>query len=289
MRWLLCALLLSFTACRTMEVGGSSVDSCNAVPGTVTNDGFEVQYVQFRPGEFSDRAVVIMPPTGGVTFLESRYAALFCKSGFSVYVVKAWTAMTETSIDLAVHNRLFGRAQRAIERVLRQAVPEAAVGLLGTSVGGLHTATAVGHLERVSAAFVIAAGAPVADVLAHTGQDALKALRERRMREFGFTDREAYRDALAAEFHWEPLAFAAAARQKPLGMVIVQGDETVPTPFQERLRDAWQPSVDYSVSGFPLGAHPVGIFQAWWSHAEDILAFFSRHVPGGPGPALPDR
>ena len=278
MRWLLCVLFMAVAACGAVGADGSIVGSCKAVSGTVASDGFEVHYAQFRPGGLSDRAIVIMPPTGGMTFLESRYAALFCKSGFSVYVVKAWTGMTETSLDLAVHNRLFGRAQRAIELILREPAPGAFVGLLGTSVGGLHAATAVGRLERVSAAFVIAAGAPVADVIAYTEQDTLKSLRERRMREFGFSDRAAYRDALAAEFDWEPLAFAAGARQKPLGMVIVRGDETVPTSRQEQLRDCWRPNVAYSVSGFPLGAHPVGIIQAWWSHAEDILAFFSRHA-----------
>ncbi|MFN2288151.1 MAG: hypothetical protein ABR578_07435 [Chromatocurvus sp.] len=247
--------------------------ACESEPGRVVADGFEVDYFHYSQAAISDRAVIIMPPTGGTTFLESRYASRFCQAGFSVYVVSAWTGMSETSVELAIHNRLFGRAQRAIQAITEQA-PEALVGLLGTSVGGLHAATAAGHLAGVSATFVIAAGAPVASVIAFTDQKALKTLRERRMEKFGFDSQAAYRDALAQEFHWEPLAFADAARDRPLGMVVVRGDRTVPTLYQEQLREAWQPDVEYSVSGFPVGAHAVGILQAWWFHAQDILDFF---------------
>lgn len=282
MRWLLYLGLLSVAACKAVEGGTSAVGPCNAVSDVAAINGFEVTYTHYRPEQAAGRSVVIMPPTGGTTFLEPRYALLFCEAGFGVYVVQGWTGMAETSLDLAIHNRLFGRAQRAIDVILETAAPQGFIGLLGTSVGGLHAATAVGHLDRVSAAFVIAAGAPVADVIAYTDQEALKSLRVRRMREFGFDGQEAYRDALSSQFHWEPLAFAAAAREKPLGMVVVQGDETVPTARQEELRDAWQPEVEYAVSGFPVGAHPVGIFQAWWSHADDILAFFTRHAPLAP-------
>ncbi|MFN2329484.1 MAG: prolyl oligopeptidase family serine peptidase [Chromatocurvus sp.] len=185
--------------------------------------------------------------------------------------------MSETSLDLTIHHQLFGRAQHAIELVI-EAATEKFIGLMGTSVGGLHAATAAGHFQRVSAAFVIAAGAPVADILAYTDQGALRSVRERRIRKFGFEDQLAYRDALSAVFDWEPLSYAAEARKKPLGIIVVRGDETVPTAFQEQLRKAWQPTTDFSVSGFPWGSHMVGIVQAWWLHADDILDFFNRHA-----------
>lgn len=282
MRWLFYLGLVTLAACKTVEGDARVLDKCEVVADAVATDGFEVRFERYQTAATSDRAIIIMPPTGGTTFLESRYAALFCKSGFNVYVVEGWTGMSETSLDLAIHSRLFGRAQRAIESIIDVSAPTGFVGLLGTSVGGLHAATAAGHLERISAAFVIAAGAPVVDILAETDQEALESLRVRRMREFGLDGRDAYRNALAAEFEWEPLSFAAAAREKPLGMVVVEGDKTVPTLRQKQLRGAWEPEVAYVVSGFPFGAHPVGIFQAWLSHADDILAFFSRHAAPGP-------
>lgn len=284
MRWLLFLILLSTAACKTVQ-SASSASDCQSVGSALAADGFEVYFEHYLPSGQTDRAVIIMPPTGGSTFLESRYAALFCNAGFAVYVVREWTGMSETSIELAVHSRLFGRAQRAL-RLLAEASPHGFVGLLGTSVGGLHAATAAGHLERISAAFVIAAGAPVADVIAYTDQGALASVRERRMHRFGFEDQAEYRDALAREFAWEPLDFLSSAREKPLGMVVVRGDKTVPTPMQEQLRDAWQPVADYTVAGFPLGAHAVGIFQAWWLHRRDILAFFSRHAATRAGSAI---
>lgn len=282
MRCLLVFLLVSMSACKTADGDANHVSDCESEPRSVVADGFEVDYVHYRLSAGSDRAIIIMPPTGGTTFLESRYASRFCQAGFSVYVVSAWTGMSETSVELSIHNRLFGRAQRAIQ-TLTEYAPEAFVGLMGTSVGGLHAATAAGHVEGVSATFVIAAGAPVASVIAFTDQEALKTLRQRRMERFGFDSQAAYRDALALEFHWEPLAFADAARDRPLGMVVVRGDRTVPTPYQEQLREAWRPDVDYSVSGFPVGAHPVGILQAWWFHAQDILDFFLQASDPGQG------
>ena len=277
MRCLLLFMVLIMSACRTVGEDTAATRACQPQSRSIADGDFEVEYAHHSPASDTDRAVVIMPPTGGTTFLESRYASLFCKSGFAVYVVAGWTGMSETSIDLSIHNRLFGRAQRAIETIAERA-EEQFVGLMGTSVGGLHAATAVGRLERISAAFVIAAGAPVVDVIVSSDQDALKSLRKRRMQVFGFEDRKAYRHALAAEFHWEPLAFADAAREKPLGMVVVRGDTTVPTTQQAYLREIWRPDVAFSVSGFLLGAHVVGILQAWWRHADDILEFFLREA-----------
>ena len=276
MRCLLVCMLLLTAACRTVQ-SESVVRACKPVDSTLDAAGFEVEFEHYSPSANSARTVIVMPPTGGSTFLESRYATLFCDAGFGVYVVRGWTGMAETSIELALHHRLFGRAQQAINLVAEDA-PVGFVGILGTSVGGLHAATAVGHLDRISAGFVIAAGAPVADVIAYTEQGELASLREERMRHFGFADQTAYRDALAAEFAWEPLAFLSSAREKPLGMVPVRGDKTVPTPLQEQLRKAWRPEADYTVSGFPLGAHPVGIFQAWLLHRQDILVFFTDHA-----------
>ena len=277
MRCLLLLMALIMSACKTVGEDATGMRVCQPQSRAIADGDFEVEYIHHSPGSDTDRAVVIMPPTGGRTFLESRYASLFCESGFAVYVVEGWSGMSETSVELSIHNRLFGRAQRAIETIVGIA-REQFVGLMGTSVGGLHAATAVGRLERISAAFVIAAGAPVVDVIVSTEQDALKSLRKRRMQVFGFEDREAYRHALAAEFHWEPLAFADAARDKPLGMVVVQGDTTVPTSRQAYLREIWRPDVAFSVSGFLLGAHAVGILQTWWHHADDILAFFRREA-----------
>lgn len=284
MRWLLLLLMFSLAACRSVG-GHAALGACNPEAESISAGDLDVQIVHYKAGGESDRAIIIMPPTGGTTFLESRYASLFCSAGFAVYVVEGWTGMSETSIDLGIHHRLFGRAQRAIEGIL-DAAPESFVGLLGTSVGGLHAATAAGHLQRVSAAFVIAAGAPVADILAYTDQGALQSLRERRMRKFGFNDQKAYRDALSEVFDWEPLSYAAEARKKPLGVIVVKGDETVPAVFQKQLRDAWQPAVDYTVSGFPWATHMVGIVQAWWLHADDILDFFAKYAAGPDAPKL---
>jgi hypothetical protein len=239
--------------------------------------GFAVQVERYSPAGGSDRAVVILPPTGGATFLESRYARQFCRAGFDVFAVSRWSGMSDSSLDVSIHSTLFGRAQRAIG-LLADRMDASFIGLLGTSVGGLHAATALGHVESVSAAFVIAAGAPVTEIIARTDQEGLRRLRERRMQHFGFESVEDYGEALAATFEWEPLDFLDAARSKPRGMILVEGDDTVPTAYQRRLQAAWQPQPAIVVGGFPVAAHPVGIFRAWWSHRDEILDFFLRHA-----------
>jgi len=277
-------------ACSTPEAGmakaAASVSSVAPVPfspagkGRVLEDaGFRVDYTYYA-GDGMERAVILVPPTGGATFIDRRYARLLCRDGAAVYLLRDWSGMSEQALEPAVHNRLLGRAQRAIGLVAND-IGARDVGILGTSVGGIHAATAVGRLQRLDAAFIVGAGAPVAAVIARSGQDTLAQWRRRRMDHYGFADVAAYEKALLDVIEWEPLLVADNARQKHLGAAVIAGDSIVPTACQRRLAAAWQPVLRLSIAGFWGWSHAAGILKTGLFHAQDIVAFFRRALTEG--------
>jgi predicted alpha/beta hydrolase len=58
-----------------------------SVTGIFLREGFEVKTLNYFPSGKSDKAVIIVPPTGGTNFLNRRYATALCKKGFAVYIM----------------------------------------------------------------------------------------------------------------------------------------------------------------------------------------------------------
>lgn len=275
----LCALMISCASSTSSSqaASGQANEFCEPTTLEYSKEEFRVETLYYSPERPTHRAVVLVPPTGGTTALEKRYAKLFCENGLAVSVLKTWTGIDEESMELEVHNRLLGRGQKAIELAVEN-LSEESLGLFGASVGGIHVATAAGRLEKVRAAFVVAAGAPVSAVIARSEQEALKSWRQKRMKHFQFEGQRQYEKALKEAIQWEPLSFADRAYQKSLGMILIEEDEIVPFSMQKRLEKEWQPQTTYTLSSSWLWNHVFGIVKAWWFHSKDILRFFDNHL-----------
>lgn len=250
-----------------------SKSPCAPAELTARRDAFYVSFQHYRP-ESPRSAVIILPPTGGTTFLDRRYADLFCEHQMAVYLVTDWQGRDEQSYELNIHNRLLGRGQRAIELLLSR-IDAMSVSIMGTSVGGIHAATAAARLEEIDRAVIIAAGAPVSSVIAWSEQSDLAAAREVRLRRLGFPDTAAYAAALDATIQWDPFRFRNRSSVPHVAMVMVEDDRVVATRFQRQLLSRWPEAKTWTVSG----GHAAGIFTAWLLHAEDILEFLLEPAP----------
>jgi hypothetical protein len=223
----------------------------------------------------SGRHVLIIPPTGGVNFLDRSYAREFCSKGINAWIVETWTDHNELNFELSIHTRFYARAQRAIDLALEQIPAGDTVGILGTSVGAFHAAIAAGRQPRLQALFTITGGGDIAEMIVHSDQGIMQVAKKRRYEMYGFADDETYLSALREHIKLEPLNYSDAYLVKKTGMVIASADTTVPTSNQERLRTALRPVEVLELRGNHLSV----ILRSWFFHSGKIVEFFRRHLP----------
>lgn len=242
---------------------------------------FRVQVSYYRSAAPGKRTILIMPPTGGNNVLDRSYARTFRSSGFDVYILNRWTGDDEYDLELGIHERLYERTQKAISLVLAEIPEGEPVGILGTSVGAIFTATAMGVHDRLKAAFLITGGAPIASVIVGSDQMAMTDAKMKRFKEFGFTSDREYLEALDPEIHLDPFKLPRKFAGKELGMIISEKDTTVPGEFQMKLKELWQPRTVYRFHD----NHFVTILKSWFWHRKNIVKFFKKGLrfdPAGP-------
>lgn len=232
---------------------------------------FRVEVLLYPATLRHQKSLILFPPTGGANFLDRSYAGAFCRAGYDVWLLKNWTGDQEFSLDLGIHQRLYERAQRAVALSLEK-IQGHFVGILGTSVGGIHTAMSMALHDRLDAAFVITAGVPVADVIATTDQEVLADVRRQRRELFKFQSDEEYSRALQEHILYEPTKLPRRFEGKALGMLIATRDTTVPVKYQNALRDFWRPQTVYEIRN----NHFFGIIRSWLFFKGEIIDFFDQ-------------
>ena len=220
--------------------------------------------------------ILILPPTKGVTYFEKKYAQRLCKKGFSAFIIKSWKGIDEEKIELNIHNRLLGRAQTAILEVLnKKTKPEDFIGLLGTSVGAIHSATALGFYPQIQAGFLIVGGAPIHQVIAYSKEDTLTKYRNKRMKKFQFQNVKDYALALDKVLikRVRPLAFVQTGKNKAVFTVTALKDQTVPTENQKALSKA----LNAENLNIP-GGHIFSIIWFYLFHKKKVIQFFEKSL-----------
>lgn len=245
----------------------SDAHACDHQQIKLNHEGFEVTVAQYLTD--SNKHIIIIPPTGGINFLDRSYAKNFCQAGFNAHVIERWSDDDEYNLELSIHTRFYARAQRAIEATINSLSAAEFIGMLGTSVGGLHTAVAVGRLEQINAAFVITAGADIAEVIVTSEQQAMVDAKEKRIKMYSFKNEEEYLQKLRPNIVLEPLKFDKH-KAKHLGMVYASADTVVPAKNQKLLMDLWQPQKVIEMSN----NHMWSIIKSWLFYQDDIIRFF---------------
>lgn len=230
---------------------------------------FSVETLNYQPAS-PKSYVLIIPPTGGTNVIDRSYARNLCKEGIQTYVLSHWTQDDEYKLELSIHTRFYARAYRAIGLVMKNLPKGKEIGLIGTSVGGLHAAIAASRYPDVTRAFIITGGAHIPSIIANSNQEAMKTAWEKRRTLFNFQSKSQYIEALEKVIELEPLNRLAISTPKKFGMVISSEDKTVPTINQERLKALWKPEkILYDNSD-----HFWTIVKTWLFHADEIYDFF---------------
>lgn len=209
----------------------------------------------------SPRTVLLLPPTGGENAIDRGYANGLCRDNIRVVIVRRWSHFDDQTLDLATYDRAALRMIVALRRVVDFIHPErpGQVGVLGTSVGAIEASFLLGYDSRVSAGVLIVGGMGMPEILANSDLEALVAMKNERMKQFGYRTLKEYEAALRNSVHFDPAEFAAAASRKRILAFVGTKDTTVPTRNQFDLVRA-------------LGATPVTVAL---DHVQAIVSVFS--------------
>jgi hypothetical protein len=249
-----------------------------ATEDPVDGRGSVIVYDEYIPTrrDFASRAsVVILPPTGGETFIDRGYARSLCRRQVIGVIVKHWSHDTEAGMDLETHDRGFARGIVAIRRVKHWILaerPKGKLGILGTSVGGLYAGLALSVDPDFSAGSLIVAGAPLATILARSTLPAVVKQRETRMKAFSIASQEEYEERLAREIDLDMLKAGNLLSSRPMLMIRSSIDTVVPASTQEVL---------WNAAGSPDGLvyssnHKWSIVRAYFFQRARIARFFSE-------------
>lgn len=237
----------------------------------ISNPDFTVKFTTYRSD--SKLHVIVMPPTGGMNFIDRSYARQFCHDGMSTYILESWTGDDEYVIDYSIHNRLYARAQRAIQLVL-DSIPEGEpVGILGTSVGALFASQAIGSKPRLRTGFSIVGGAHIAEIIVTSTQGAMEKAKAVRKEAFGIKNDEEYLKELDPHIKIDPY-YMDGHKGKTLGLVYSPLDSVVPAKNQKLLMDIWNPEKVITIEH----NHMWSIIATWLLHQKEISKFFKESL-----------
>ena len=225
----------------------------------------------------TDKAILLLPPTGGENMLDVGYAYSLCKEGFKVFTLTHWTeerGSKDYTVDFKVHQRYMTRTQKAIDLILEQ-IKESKIGVLGTSSGAINFSVALGEKkvsDRVAAFYNIVGGAPLCNVIARAGESALSDVRKKRFKMFNFKNTQAYVKKICSIVSWK------IPHSRPPGvsfsMVLASKDKTVPYDLQQNLKDWWKPTI-YRIE--PHG-HLFVIVKTFLTQKSNVVEFFKKNL-----------
>ena len=200
------------------------------------------QYRAQLPVTTENRAVIIMPPTGGENILDDEWANQFCSRGIRVVVIQSFVTIEDSEIDLRMYDRNALRGLVAIRQTIDflNKTGSQSVGILGTSLGALQASFATVIDPRLNTAVFIAGGLGLADIAAGSNEPIQKQLRETRKQTWKL-DQAGYLAALKNAIHVDvgPFIDETLKSKKKVLSVIAMSDSYVPTPTQMRLYEAF--------------------------------------------------
>lgn len=218
------------------------------------------------------KAVIIVPSIMGTTMLENWYADLFCRNQIRALVIENIERDVPVDVSIASYDRAALRKLAAIRHLAEFLYSERynRVGVLGTSQGALAASLALGVERKIKAGALIAGGGDLAEIVADSTEQSQAALREQRMKTFGYRNREEYLRALREQIVINNLDFVGHTGFKPVWMSIVRGDTVVPTRTQESLRKALKPKQVVYYDGDHVG----GIIMTYLFSSPAVVDFF---------------
>lgn len=257
--------------CAGRTFAGAS-ETCEPTARSFGASDFTVDATEYTAKTPVTKTILILPPTGGTTTIDRRYAKLLCSSGFSVFILNKWTEEPNQALDFGLHQRFYGRGKQAVGLILEK-VQTSFIGLVGTSVGALHASVAAASFPKINAAFLIVGGAPISEVIVTSDQQAMVDLKNSRAKKYGTASASDQERAIENAFTLEPLKLPGELFKKQhIGMVIALQDTTVATVTQIQLEKAWRPETVIRLNN----GHFWAIIKTWLFHSDELVDFFNR-------------
>ncbi|MEQ1721724.1 MAG: hypothetical protein ABL930_01020 [Pseudobdellovibrio sp.] len=263
----LCGFLFFFTSCTLML----PEFSCKTEDAAFNSGDLQVNITTYKKETKSFKSLIVLPPTGGTNIIDKSYAKKFCAQNYDVYVVNGWSDDKETKSDLTIHQHFYSRAQKAISLTLDN-IHTPFIGLLGTSIGALHASVAANTQTKIDSVFIIVGGAPIAEVIVSSNQDAMVNLKAERKKRFGFKSDNENIAAISKVFSLEPMNQGELYKTKDIGMSVATEDSVVKAENQNKLKNFFKPQAVFNLSN----DHFWGIINTWLFHDSEVIGFFEK-------------
>lgn len=224
--------------------------------------------------------VVVIPPIGGVTFLDRGMARTLCNQKMAAIIVTNDFANVEYQSKVALlppedHQKSFFRISAAIKATVQMSEDDSDInadktGIFGVSLGGILGSFVMSTQSNISVGYFIVAGGDIPHILAYSEQGEIKKIRQKRMTEQNLQSQDEYEDFLRQHITFDPLDTAATMLPATLQMVVATKDKSVPSQNQEYLYEAFgkpktkfykQDHLQTILSSLLLGSKKKGIAQ----------------------------
>ncbi len=200
-------------------------------------------------GEERVPAVLMLPPIGGINYLDRKTAETLCDSDMAAIILTNDFANIEKQANGKLlppedHQETFYRIGAAMKgaMVMIEQDPnldEKRVGVFGVSLGGILSAFVMATQPSIAAGYFVVAGGDIPQILATSDQDEVSVIRRKRMRELNMESNEEYEDYLRDYITYDPVDLALTMLPETLNMVIATEDRHVPTDNQYLLHEAF--------------------------------------------------
>lgn len=213
-----------------------------------------------RLGEDKVPAVIMVPPVGGINFLDRQMGETFCANNIAAVILTNDFANLDAQASGELlppddHQMSFyrvGAAVKATKAMIRDDLNmnEEKVGVFGVSLGGILSAFVMSTQPDLSAGYFVVAGGDIPNILAFSEQDKITSIRRKRMKEENLQSKEEYEAFLRQHMTMDPVDMARTMVPETLRMVVATRDDVVPTFNQEMLHFAYgEPKADFLPAG----------------------------------------
>lgn len=224
------------------------------------------------------RHLIILPPTGGVSFIDRGYADYFCRHGFGVSILKDFTHSNLVNLfpyQLEMHDEVAKISIQAIRAILSRIPDDDPVYILGNSVGAILGSISFALEPRIRKGVFIVGGAYLPGIISQSRQKNLKDLKKIRKERFKFTDDISYEMLLKENIKIDPLYFLDSLGKKPGLYIYSVRDKFVPSKYQKKLYGP-KKGHDDSVLKRSYLKHIPTILRTYYTRKSKIRAFFEN-------------
>ena len=224
-------------------------------------------------GPKTSKTVIVLPPTGGVSFLDHEYANRFCEAGMTAIILESWEGNEIVTLQPEMHDQNALRAIAAVRSLVATIPQDQSISVFGNSVGGILGSLVLGTEDRIQSGLFVVAGGNMAEIIATSTEKGLTKLREARMQALGLKSTQEYRNFLEPRILIDPIDFAQHTANKKAAFVVSVSDTTVPTQTQYDLAKVWGPGSIFK-EGSPGENHVkviVRTLQEWLGEVTEFL------------------